>query len=33
MEMRLIIEPVADTAGRNDVLTYKYVPAHSGGSA
>ena len=33
MEMRLIIEPVADTAGRNDVLTYKYVPAHSGESA
>jgi uncharacterized protein len=28
MEMRLVVEPVADTPGRTDVLTYKYVPAN-----
>jgi uncharacterized OB-fold protein len=33
MEMRLVLEAVADTPGRADVLTYKYVPAHLGGSA
>jgi uncharacterized OB-fold protein len=33
MEMRLVVEPVADTPARKDVLTYKYVPAHLGGSA
>jgi uncharacterized OB-fold protein len=27
MEMRLVIEPVADTPERRDILTYKYVPA------
>ena len=26
MEMRLIVEPLADTPERSDVLTYKYVP-------
>jgi uncharacterized OB-fold protein len=31
MEMRLIIEAVADAPGRNDILTYKYVPAHLAG--
>jgi len=33
MEMRLVLEAVADTPERADVLTYKYVPAHLGGSA
>ncbi len=33
MEMRLVIEPVADTPERRNVLTYKYVPVHLGGSA
>jgi uncharacterized OB-fold protein len=28
MQMRLVIEPVADTPARRNVLTYKYVPAH-----
>jgi uncharacterized protein len=27
MDMRLVIEPLADTAERRDTLTYKYVPA------
>ena len=26
MEMRLIVEPVADTPERRDDLTYKYLP-------
>jgi len=30
MEMRLVVEPVADTPARRDVLTYKYVPAQVG---
>jgi uncharacterized OB-fold protein len=29
MEMRLVIEPLADTPENRDVLTYKYVPAHA----
>lgn len=32
MEMRLIVEPVADTPERRDELTYKYVPAGKTGS-
>ncbi len=32
MEMRLVIEPVADTPERREQLTYKYVPARNGGS-
>jgi uncharacterized OB-fold protein len=33
MEMRLIVEPVADTPERRDELTYKYLPVqHNGGS-
>jgi hypothetical protein len=33
MEMRLVVEPLADTPEKRDVLTYKYVPANwrSGG--
>lgn len=27
MEMRLVVEPLADTPERRDVFTYKYVPA------
>jgi hypothetical protein len=30
MEMRLIVEPLADTPERSDVLTYKYVPMLQG---
>ena len=29
MEMRLVIEPLADTSENRNVLTYKYVPAAS----
>jgi uncharacterized OB-fold protein len=32
MDMRLIVEPVADTPERGDELTYKYVPARTDGS-
>jgi uncharacterized protein len=33
MEMRLIVEPVADTPERRDELTYKYIPSrHNEGS-
>jgi hypothetical protein len=28
MEMRLIVEPLADTPEHKDELTYKYVPAN-----
>ena len=28
MEMRLIVEPLADTPEHREELTYKYVPAH-----
>ena len=28
MEMRLVVEPVADTPDAEQYLTYKYVPAH-----
>lgn len=27
MEMRLIVEPIADTPENRDIVTYKYVPA------
>ena len=27
MEMRLVVEPLADTPENKDILTYKYVPA------
>ena len=27
MEMRLVVEPLADTSGNKEILTYKYVPA------
>jgi uncharacterized OB-fold protein len=27
MEMKLVVEPLADTPENKDVLTYKYVPA------
>ncbi len=30
MEMRLVIEPLADTPENRGVLTYKYVPATGG---
>jgi uncharacterized OB-fold protein len=33
MEMRLIVEPVAETPERGDELTYKYVPAHHNGGS
>jgi uncharacterized OB-fold protein len=33
MAMRLVVEPVAATPARSDILTYKYVPAHPGGIA
>ena len=34
MDMRLVIEPLADTPENRDVLTYKYVPAvATGGKA
>lgn len=29
MEMRLVLEPLADTPENRDLLTYKYVPASS----
>jgi uncharacterized OB-fold protein len=32
MEMRLIVEPLADTPERRDFLTYKYIPMQHGGS-
>jgi uncharacterized OB-fold protein len=32
MEMRLIVEPLADTPERRDLLTYKYIPMRHGGS-
>jgi len=31
MEMRLVVEPLADTPENKDLLTYKYVPAGSAG--
>jgi uncharacterized OB-fold protein len=31
MQMRLVVEPIADTPEQRDQLTYKYVPAHEGG--
>jgi uncharacterized OB-fold protein len=31
MEMRLVIEPLADTPENRDLLTYKYVPAGASG--
>ena len=33
MDMRLVLEPLADTPENKDVLTYKYVPAGKGGKA
>jgi uncharacterized OB-fold protein len=30
MQMRLVLEPLADTPESKDLLTYKYVPASSG---
>lgn len=30
MEMRLIVEPIADTPENRDTVTYKYVPARTG---
>ena len=30
MEMRLVVEPLADTPENKDVLSYKYVPAKGG---
>lgn len=33
MEMRLVIEPVAETPDNKDVLIYKYVPVEAGGCA
>ncbi len=33
MEMRLVVEPLASTPERSNVLTYKYVPAHLSGTA
>jgi uncharacterized OB-fold protein len=32
MEMRLIVEPLADTPESSDLLTYKYIPMRHGGS-
>jgi uncharacterized protein len=29
MEMRIVVEPLADTPENKDVLSYKYVPAES----
>jgi uncharacterized OB-fold protein len=31
MEMRLVVEPLADTPENRDTLTYKYVPAEMSG--
>jgi uncharacterized protein len=31
MTMKIVIEPLADTPENGDILTYKYVPAESGG--
>jgi len=31
MQMRLVVEPLADTPEHRDQLTYKYVPARAGG--
>ena len=33
MEMRLIVEPLADTPEHKDELTYKYVPASKANGA
>lgn len=33
MDMRLVLEPLADTPESKDVLTYKYVPAAKSGNA
>jgi uncharacterized OB-fold protein len=33
MQMRLIVEPVADTPERRDELTYKYLPAQMAAGA
>lgn len=33
MEMRLVVEPLADTPEHKDALTYKYVPAHQARAA
>ena len=33
MDMRLVIEPLADTPEHRQALTYKYVPIHVGGIA
>lgn len=30
MEMRLVVEPLADTPENKDILSYKYVPAKGG---
>jgi uncharacterized OB-fold protein len=30
MEMRLVIEPIADTPENRDIFSYKYVPANNG---
>lgn len=30
MEVRLVVEPIADTPENRDVMTYKYVPAKNG---
>jgi uncharacterized OB-fold protein len=33
MEMRLVIEPLADTPENKDILSYKYLPAKANGHA
>jgi uncharacterized OB-fold protein len=33
MEMRLVIEPLADTVENKEILSYKYVPAKANGHA
>ena len=33
MEMRLVIEPLADTPENSEILSYKYVPAKANGHA
>ncbi len=32
MEMRIVVEPLADTPENKDILTYKYIPANGGNS-
>ncbi len=33
MDMRLVLEPLADTPENNGLLTYKYVPSGKSGKA